>query len=39
MGQAEPGKTRGLTGAGPGWEHHEAPESVFGQVWNQTNQF
>jgi len=39
MGLAEPGKTRGLTGMGPGLAHQEAAGRVLGLFWNQTTPF
>jgi len=38
-GLAKPGKTRGLTGMGPGLAHQEVAGRVFGQVWNRTERF
>jgi len=39
MSLAKPGKTRGLTGTGPGLERQETAGRCFGQFWNQTEPF
>ena len=38
-GLAKPGKTRGLTGTGPGLDRQEAAGRVLGPFWNQTKPF
>jgi len=38
-GLAKPGKSRGLTGTGPGLAHQDAAGRVFGQFWNRTEPF
>jgi hypothetical protein len=38
-GLAKPGKTRGLTGTGPGLARQDAAGRVFGRFWNQTKPF
>jgi len=38
-GLATPGKTRGLTGTGPGLARQDAGGRVFGQVWNRSKPF
>jgi len=39
MGQAKPGKTRGLTGTGPSLACQEGVGWVFGLFWNPTEPF
>jgi len=39
MGLAKPGKTRGLTGTGPGLACQKAAGRVFGRFWNRTELF
>jgi len=38
-GLAKPGKTRGLTGTGPGLAHQDTAGRVFGRFWNRTESF
>jgi hypothetical protein len=39
LGLAKPGKTRGLTGTGPGLACQESAGRVFGRFWNRTDLF
>jgi len=38
-GVARPGKTRGLTGTGPGLARQDAGGRIFGRFWNRTEPF